>query len=151
MNEHFVSIKVDREERPDLDEPLHGRRAALTGAGAGPERLSDRPDVKPFYGGTYFPPERPAVACPGSARLLLGAGRAWQQNRLRSPQAGAKGDQTHLRALGTLTEGARSPAGRGWLTWPADAAGGFDSRTAAWVVLPPNSRSQWSWSLLLAR
>ena len=57
MNELFVSIKVDREERPDLDEIYMNAVQMLTGRGGWPMTMFLTPDGKPFYGGTYFPPE----------------------------------------------------------------------------------------------
>ncbi|MCX8103443.1 MAG: thioredoxin domain-containing protein [Candidatus Bipolaricaulota bacterium] len=57
LNEHFVSIKVDREERPDIDEIYMTAVQVLTGQGGWPLTVFLTPDLKPFYGGTYFPPE----------------------------------------------------------------------------------------------
>ena len=57
LNEHFVSIKVDREERPDVDRVYMSYVQALTGQGGWPLCAWLTPDLKPFYGGTYFPPE----------------------------------------------------------------------------------------------
>ncbi|MCS6936880.1 MAG: thioredoxin domain-containing protein [Candidatus Bipolaricaulota bacterium] len=57
MNEHFVNIKVDREERPDLDEIYMTAVQLMTGQGGWPLTVFLTPDLKPFYGGTYFPPE----------------------------------------------------------------------------------------------
>lgn len=57
LNEHFVSIKVDREERPDLDEIYMTAVQVLTGQGGWPLTVFLTPDLKPFYGGTYFPPQ----------------------------------------------------------------------------------------------
>ena len=57
MNEHFVCIKVDREERPDLDSIYMNAVQALTGGGGWPMTVFLAPDTSPFYGGTYFPPE----------------------------------------------------------------------------------------------
>jgi uncharacterized protein YyaL (SSP411 family) len=57
LNEHFVSIKVDREERPDLDEIYMTAVHVLTGQGGWPLTVFLTPDLKPFFGGTYFPPE----------------------------------------------------------------------------------------------
>ena len=59
MNEHFVNIKFDREERPDLDETYMNAVQVLTGHGGWPLSVFLTPDLKPFYGGTYFPPRRP--------------------------------------------------------------------------------------------
>ena len=57
MNEHFVSIKVDREERPDVDSVYMDAVVALTGSGGWPLTVFLTPDGEPFFGGTYFPPE----------------------------------------------------------------------------------------------
>ena len=65
MNEHFVNIKVDREERPDLDQIYMAAVQAMTGHGGWPMSVFLTPDLQPFYGGTYFP--RPTRAgCPAS-------------------------------------------------------------------------------------
>ena len=61
MNEHFVNIKVDREERPDLDETYMNAVQVLTGHGGWPLSVFLTPDLKPFYGGTYFPPKTGAA------------------------------------------------------------------------------------------
>ena len=58
LNEHFVSIKVDREERPDVDKIYMTFVQSTTGSGGWPLNCFITPDLKPFYGGTYFPPER---------------------------------------------------------------------------------------------
>ena len=57
LNEHFVSIKVDREERPDLDSIYMSAVQALTGRGGWPMSVFLTPDGRPFYGGTYYPPQ----------------------------------------------------------------------------------------------
>ena len=57
MNAHFINIKVDREERPDLDHIYMGAIQILTGSGGWPLNVFLTPDLKPFYGGTYFPPK----------------------------------------------------------------------------------------------
>ena len=56
LNEHFVSIKVDREERPDVDRVYMTFVQATTGSGGWPMSVWLTPELKPFYGGTYFPP-----------------------------------------------------------------------------------------------
>jgi len=69
MNHSFVNVKVDREERPDLDSIYMTAVQALTGRGGWPMSLFLTPDMKPFYGGTYFPPQdRPGM--PGFLRVL---------------------------------------------------------------------------------
>jgi len=68
MNRHFVCIKVDREERPDLDDIYMQAVVMLTGQGGWPLSVFLTPELKPFYGGTYFPPEphynMPFMLCP---------------------------------------------------------------------------------------
>ncbi len=58
MNEHFINIKIDREERPDLDHIYMDAVQAMTGSGGWPLNVFLTPDGKPFYGGTYFPPQK---------------------------------------------------------------------------------------------
>jgi uncharacterized protein YyaL (SSP411 family) len=71
MNERFVSIKVDREERPDLDQIYMDAVQLLTGRGGWPLTMFLTPEGKPFYGGTYFPPtDRHGL--PAFPRILLG-------------------------------------------------------------------------------
>lgn len=78
MNDLFISIKVDREERPDLDEIYMNAVQMLTGRGGWPMTMFLTPDGKPFYGGTYFPPEdRPGM--PGFARVLVGVSQAYRE------------------------------------------------------------------------
>jgi uncharacterized protein YyaL (SSP411 family) len=57
MNEHFVSIKIDREQRPDVDEVYIMAVQIMTGSGGWPLSVFLAPDGRPFYGGTYFPPK----------------------------------------------------------------------------------------------
>jgi uncharacterized protein YyaL (SSP411 family) len=80
MNEHFVNIKVDREERPDLDETYMTAVQLMTGRGGWPMSVFLSPDLKPFYAGTYFPPEDRS-GLPGFPRLLLALSQAYHQKR----------------------------------------------------------------------
>ena len=80
MNEHFVSIKVDREERPDLDEIYMNAVQLMTGQGGWPMSVFLTPDLKPFYGGTYFPPHD-MYGRPGFVRVLSGVARAFREQR----------------------------------------------------------------------
>ena len=77
MNEHFVNIKVDREERPDVDHIYMNAVQVLTGRGGWPMTVFLTPDGKPFYGGTYFPPED-RHGMPGFPRLLLAVAEAYR-------------------------------------------------------------------------
>ena len=80
MNRDFVSIKVDREERPDLDSVYMKYVMATTGGGGWPMTVFLTPDRKPFYGGTYFPPED-RYGMPGFKNLLSGIAEAWKTRR----------------------------------------------------------------------
>lgn len=86
MNEHFVNIKVDREERPDLDSIYMNAVVALTGQGGWPMSVFITPDGKPFFGGTYFPPVR-RYGMPSFMEVLQSIAQAWQKDRSSLLQA----------------------------------------------------------------
>ena len=80
MNKLFVNIKVDREERPDLDSIYMDAVQAMTGQGGWPMSVFLTPDGKPFYGGTYFPPE-PRYSMPSFVQVLRSVAEAYQNRR----------------------------------------------------------------------
>jgi uncharacterized protein YyaL (SSP411 family) len=80
MNELFVCIKVDREERPDIDSLYMDAVQAMTGRGGWPMTVFLTPDGLPFYGGTYFPP-RDQRGLPSFKRLLEAVGETWRRRR----------------------------------------------------------------------
>jgi uncharacterized protein YyaL (SSP411 family) len=80
MNRHFVSIKVDREERPDLDAIYMQAVLALTGQGGWPMTVFLTPAGEPFYGGTYYPPE-PRGGMPSFRTVLAGISEAYRERR----------------------------------------------------------------------
>ncbi|WOX22409.1 thioredoxin domain-containing protein [Streptomyces solicathayae] len=80
MNEHFVNIKVDREERPDVDAVYMEAVQAATGQGGWPMSVFMTPDAEPFYFGTYFPPEA-RHGMPSFAEILDGVSTAWTERR----------------------------------------------------------------------
>jgi uncharacterized protein YyaL (SSP411 family) len=80
MNEHFVSVKVDREERPDVDSIYMDAVVSLTGQGGWPMTVFLTPDGEPFFGGTYFPPE-PRHGLPSFTQLLRAVAGAWGERR----------------------------------------------------------------------
>ena len=80
MNRHFVNVKVDREERPDVDHLYQGVVQLMGRGGGWPLTVFLTPDKRPFYGGTYFPPG-PRHGLPGFAQLLTGIGDAWVKER----------------------------------------------------------------------
>ncbi len=110
MNEHFVSIKVDREERPDLDDVYMAAVQAMTGSGGWPMSVFLTPDLRPFFGGTYFPPEdRHGMA--GFQRVLTSVADAFRSRRAEvDQQAGALAG--HLQAQLTVQPGDRDPEQR---------------------------------------
>ncbi|HSU56446.1 MAG TPA: thioredoxin domain-containing protein [Candidatus Dormibacteraeota bacterium] len=77
LNEHFVSIKVDREERPDVDKIYMTFVQATTGQGGWPLNTFLTPDLKPFFGGTYFPPD-PRYGRPSFLQLLQNIKQLWE-------------------------------------------------------------------------
>ncbi len=89
LNEHFVSIKVDREERPDIDEIYMNAVQLLTGAGGWPLTAFLTPDLRPFAGGTYFPPDD-RYGRIGFRALLERIVSLWNSERSRILQAGAE-------------------------------------------------------------
>ncbi|CAK7281430.1 thioredoxin domain-containing protein [Streptomyces misionensis] len=80
LNEHFVSVKVDREERPDVDAVYMEAVQAATGQGGWPMTVFLTPDAEPFYFGTYFPPE-PRHGMPSFRQVLEGVQQAWSTRR----------------------------------------------------------------------
>jgi len=108
MNEHFVNIKLDREERPDLDETYMNAVQVLTGHGGWPLSVFLTPDLQPFYGGTYFPPEDRG-GLPGFPRLLLALSLAYHQNREQMTTLALK-VQSHVQRLMEIGEGGSDPS-----------------------------------------
>ncbi|HEV2209520.1 MAG TPA: thioredoxin domain-containing protein [Verrucomicrobiae bacterium] len=80
LNQHFISIKVDREERPDVDRVYMTFVQATTGQGGWPLTVFLTPDLKPFFGGTYFPPDS-RYGRPGFLQLLQQIHQVWQSRR----------------------------------------------------------------------
>lgn len=82
LNQHFIAVKVDREERPDIDQLYMTATQAITGSGGWPMSVFLLPDQRPFYAGTYFPP-RASYGRPGFLDLLKQIQRIWQEERPR--------------------------------------------------------------------
>ncbi len=136
LNQNFISIKVDREERPDIDSIYMSAVVAMTGQGGWPLSVFLTPDGKPFYGGTYFPPTA-RYGLPGFLELLAGIADTWK-NRT------GEIDQAAVSLTGALQTD---------LTWQASASGesvsletleqaaqalidGFDRVHGGWGVAP---------------
>src|SRR5919197_706036 len=87
LNEHFVSIKMDREERPDVDRVYMIFVQAMTGSGGWPMSVWLTPSLQPFYGGTYFPPSS-KWGRPGFVEILEEIARTWREERDKVLQSG---------------------------------------------------------------
>ncbi|HWN83447.1 MAG TPA: thioredoxin domain-containing protein [Candidatus Udaeobacter sp.] len=94
LNQHFVPIKVDREERPDVDQVYMQAVMAMAGQGGWPLSVFLTPDRRPFFGGTYFPPDD-RFGRPGFPRLLGALAQAWQERRAEVTET-AQQLTTHL-------------------------------------------------------
>ncbi len=134
LNDQFIAIKVDREERPDLDQLYMGAVQALTGGGGWPMSVFLTPEGRPFYGGTYFP-DTPRHGLPSFRQVLEGVSTAWRTDRAQVEEAGG-------RLVNALVEQARLPAAE---DAPApdllDTAvmlidRGFDTTTGGWGTAP---------------
>ena len=130
MNRLYINIKVDREERPDLDSIYMTATQLLTGHGGWPMTVFLTPEGKPFYAGTYFPPaDRGSM--PGFSRILLAVHEAWEQRRTEVA-AGADRVAVALQAQfeampdeGQLTPGLLDEAARNLSTQYDRVNGGF--------------------------
>ncbi len=148
MNAHFVPIKVDREERPDIDALCMEACQAMTGHGGWPLNAFLTPDQAPFYTGTYFPPE-PRHGLPSWRMVLMAIAEAWQQRRGEIEEQGAR----VARSLGATAriQPAPEPISDQQLTDAVAGLGsGFDRANGGWggaPKFPPSSTIE----LLLAR
>jgi len=106
LNAHFVAIKVDREERPDLDEIYMTAVQMMTGGGGWPLSVFLTPELKPFYGGTYFPPED-RHGMPGFKRVLTALADLWREK----PEDVARDAENVVRALQAQVTPSLSRAG----------------------------------------
>src|SRR5947209_14547237 len=102
LNDRFIPIKVDREERPEIDQIYMAAVQAMTGQGGWPMSMFLTPEGRPFYGGTYFPDE-PRHGLPSFRQLLETLAVAWRDQRAELEAAGS-------RLASTLVEQARLPA-----------------------------------------
>jgi uncharacterized protein YyaL (SSP411 family) len=104
LNEHFVSIKVDREERPDVDKIYMTFVQSTTGSGGWPLNIFLTPDLKPFFGGTYFPPDN-RHGRPGFLQLLQQIAKLWEERR---EEIVSSADEIHARLEAAITSLAES-------------------------------------------
>jgi uncharacterized protein YyaL (SSP411 family) len=135
MNERFVNIKVDREERPDLDEIYMAFVQAFTGRGGWPMSTFLTPDGRPFFGGTYWPPF-PARGMPGFLQVLEAVSKMWTERRAEVLEQA--GNSAEFLARHTHVEPAPDAAlNADLLAGAASAlARGFDHRNGGFGAAP---------------
>ncbi|MFI1799962.1 thioredoxin domain-containing protein [Streptomyces sp. NPDC020379] len=114
LNEHFVSVKVDREERPDIDAVYMEAVQAATGQGGWPMTVFLTPEAEPFYFGTYFPPG-PRPGSPSFPQVLEGVRAAWADRRAEVGQVAGRivrdlSERTLALGMAEGKDGARPPA-----------------------------------------
>jgi uncharacterized protein YyaL (SSP411 family) len=134
LNEHFVSIKVDREERPDVDRVYMTFVQVTTGSGGWPMSVWLTPSLEPFYGGTYFPPTS-RWGKPGFVEVLEEIARVWREEREKVVQSG----QTileRLKALGGATGGSVVPGTSVLDIAVREFAASFDARRGGFGNAP---------------
>jgi uncharacterized protein len=130
MNERYVCVKVDREERPDLDAIYMDAVQAMTGSGGWPMTVFLTPAGEPFYGGTYYPPE-PRHGLPSFRQVLAAVDEAWRERRGELESAAGRlveavRHSAELRPSGEpLTESLLADAERGIASTFEPAFGGF--------------------------
>ncbi len=107
LNQNFIPVKVDREERPDVDRIYMLFVQASTGSGGWPMSVWLTPDRKPFYGGTYFPPDS-RYGRPGFIDVLHHLSRAWTEERARIEESGAQVLE-QLRGMTAAAKTAQAP------------------------------------------
>ncbi|UNK45029.1 thioredoxin domain-containing protein [Arthrobacter sulfonylureivorans] len=143
LNEHFIPVKVDREERPDVDSIYMSATQLMTGQGGWPMSVFALPDGRAFYAGTYFPP-RPQPGQPSFRQVLQAVHEAWEQRReavettaASVAQALAQAGEANRGLLGDLSVepdgGQPLPPGGPAAEWgpvqvPSGEAGGTDHR-----------------------
>jgi uncharacterized protein len=150
LNEHFVAIKVDREERPDVDKIYMDALQAMGQQGGWPLNMFTTPDARPVTGGTYFPPEQRSGR-PGFRQVLEILATAWRDKR-EDIYGNAEALTAHLRQQSGLT----SQEGLRWEQRPLDAAAAqyrqaFDAEHGGFRLQPQNKFPPSMGLLLLLR
>ena len=135
MNEHFVNVKVDREERPDVDSVYMEATQALTGHGGWPMTVFATPDGKPLFCGTYFPP-RPAHGMPSFRQLLDSVAATWRDRRDEVLDAGQRIVEGLAERAALPSLGASPPTAEQLDAAVADLARTYDHRHAGFGDAP---------------
>ena len=136
LNGSFVPVKVDREERPDVDRVYMAFVQATTGSGGWPMSVWLTPELKPFYGGTYFPPSS-RWGRPGFAEILAEIAKRWRESRAELA-ASADGVIERLREVqrNRRPSGGRLPDGDLLAGGVREYAGAFDARNGGFGAAP---------------
>jgi hypothetical protein len=137
LNAGFVAIKVDREERPDLDQLYMGAVQAMTGSGGWPMSVFLTPDGRPFYGGTYFP-DTPRHGMPSFRQVLEGVRQAWSTQRAEVERSGARLVEALVEAqsMGSGAEVAELPPSEVLDSALAGVVASFDRVHGGWGRAP---------------
>ena len=136
LNERFVAIKVDREERPDLDSIYMSAVQAMTGSGGWPMSVFLTPDGAPFYGGTYFP-DRPRHGMPSFSQVLEGVSKAWTMERGEALAASQRLVSALVEQNRTAEPGTGPAIDRALFEAVYDALmSSFDTRNGSWGGAP---------------
>jgi len=134
LNEHFVSIKVDREERPDVDRVYMTFVQATTGSGGWPMSVWLTPELKPFYGGTYFPPSS-KWGRPGFVDILKEIARVWKAERGKVVES-ADALTMRLRSIDRSSPGSAMPTADALETTVKQFRAAFDPRFGGFGEAP---------------
>jgi uncharacterized protein YyaL (SSP411 family) len=134
LNDWFVAVKVDREERPDIDQLYMGAVQAMTGQGGWPMSVFLAPDGRPFFGGTYFPDE-PRHGMPSFRQVLQGVHEAWTTQREEIEAASGRLVATLVEQQGGLA-GAGVPAPGALAQAAAGVIAQFDPANGGWGRAP---------------
>jgi uncharacterized protein YyaL (SSP411 family) len=119
MNQWFVNVKVDSEQRPDVDRIYMLARLIMTGGGGWPNNLFLTPDLKPFYAGSYFPPKDDPKAGPGFPTVLASINEGWTSDRARVLTVGENVMTAMRRVQSAMTGNVSAPVDPG--AWMAKA------------------------------
>jgi uncharacterized protein YyaL (SSP411 family) len=136
LNRGYVSVKVDREERPDVDRVYMAFVQATTGSGGWPMSVFLTPDLEPFHGGTYYPPED-RYGRPGFSTLLERIAEIWQSSPGKIVDQGSQFTEALRSHLQEAQAGSSSPLNLQWLdAGYSQLAGGFDPEEGGFSSAP---------------
>jgi uncharacterized protein len=136
LNRHYVSVKVDREERPDVDRVYMAFVQATTGSGGWPMSVFLTPDLKPFHGGTYYPPED-RYGRPGFGTLLERVAQIWQDSPGKIIDQGSQFTEALRSHLQESQAPGSSPLNLQWLdSGYRQLASGFDPEQGGFTSAP---------------